>query len=118
MTNSVKAKLIKGTAIAIDTVVPFVATVSQFPVWIEKSSEATVSGIFVVLAFLCALPFAKQIVTYLKSPSVPVIWGVMFALFVCMRNIIDQMLVVLLVGTVANIIGAILYNVGKAFDEK
>ena len=118
MTNATKGRILKWTAIGIDTAVPFVATVSQFPVWIEKSAGATVSGLFLCLAFLCALPFAKQIIAYIKSPSVPVGWAVLFVLFICLRNIIDQMLVVLLVGMIANIAGSFLYHIGKNIEGK
>ena len=123
MTNSVKGRILKATALVIDTVVPLIVTVSNFPIWIDKSADATVSGVcisgvFLVIALFCLIPALRQFVMTMKTPSVPVLWGVLLVIFLCIRSIIDQMVVVLFVGTIANIVGAILYNIGKSYDNK
>ena len=60
MKRSTRGKIIKGAAVTIDVAVPLAATLTQFPVWIEKSSEATVSGLFLLLACMCAIPFLSR----------------------------------------------------------
>lgn len=118
MRNTTKGNIIKGCAVCLDVAAPLAATFTQFPIWIEQSSEATMSGLFLVFAFLSSLPFLKQIKAYFKSPSVWVVWVVLFVLFICLRNIINEMIIVCFVGMLANIIGAGIYKIGKIVGDK
>lgn len=113
MINRTKGNILKAIAVTIDVSVPFVATLTQFPIWVEKSSEATMSGLFLIFAFLSCLPFIKQIKAYFHSPSVWVIWVVLLVLFVCLRNIIEEMILVCFFGAIANLIGSGIYTVGE-----
>lgn len=118
MKNSTKGAILKTTAICIDVVVPVTATLTQFPLWIEKSSESTVSGLCLVLIGLSVLPFLKVLKEYFKSPSSWVVFGLIFVLLLLLRNIIDQILIVSLAGFVANLIGAVLYTIGNHLRDK
>jgi uncharacterized membrane protein len=118
MMNSTKGKIIKGTALAIDVISPLVATLTQFPAWVEQSSSATVSGLFLLFALVSVLPFINQIKEWLKSPSVTVLWCVFFVLVALLRNIIDQMWVICLVGAISNGVGSIIYKVGDSVGAK
>ena len=53
-----------------------------------------------------------------KNPSSWMVFTILFFLFVMLRNIIDQMLVVTFVGMVANILGAGLYVLGNHIGER
>lgn len=118
MTNMLKGKILKTSAITVDVAVPFIATLTQFPVWVEKSSEATVSGLFLIFAFISCLPFYRQIKNYLRSPSVWVLWCVMFVFFILLRNIIDEMVIVCFFGTLSNVVGNGVYKLGEHFENK
>lgn len=118
MKNRTKGTILKTAALALDVGAPLAATLTQFPLWIQKSSEATMSGLCLVFVLLSCLPFLKQIKEYFKSPSSWMIFTVLFFLFVMLRNIIDQMLVVTFVGMVANIIGAGIYALGNQIGER
>ena len=118
MTNRTKGKILKISALTLDVGVPFIATLTQFPVWVETSSEATMSGLFLVFAFLSCIPFLKQIKAYMRSPSAFVVWMVLTVLFICLRNIIDQMLMVCFFGTIANAVGAVLYKLGDIVSKE
>lgn len=118
MKNATKGKIIKGGAVALDVAAPLAATLSQFPIWVERSSEATVSGLFLLLALISALPFLKQIREYFKSPSVWVIWCLLFVAFVVLRNIVEEMLIVSFFGMIANLIGAGIYKLGVFVAER
>lgn len=118
MKNVTKGKVIKGVAVGIDVLGPFVATLTQFPVWVDKSAEATMSGLFLVFAALSVIPFFKQIKAFIKSPSVWVLWCVLFVFFVALQSIISEMLVVCFWGMVANIIGAVIYKIGDHVQGK
>lgn len=118
MRNATKGRIIKGGALMIDVGVPLAATLSQFPVWVEESAEASVSGLFIVFAFISCLPFLKQIRAYLKSPSAWVVWVVLFVAMIALRSIIDQMIVVCFAGAVANVAGAGIYHIGTLVGNK
>lgn len=118
MKNSTKGAIIKTVAIGIDVGVPLVATLTQFPLWIENSAEATMSGLCLVLLGLSAIPFFKQLKEYFKSPSAWVVWGVIFGVLILMRSIIDQIAVVAFYGFCANCVGAGLYHLGKNVGQK
>lgn len=116
--NNKKGNIFKAIALIIDVGVPLTATLTQFPVWIERSSEATMSGICLMLICVSSLPFFKQLKEYFKSPSAWVLWGGLFLMLFLLRNIIDQILIVAFVGFVANIIGAGLFAIGDSISKK
>ena len=118
MKNTTKGKIIKASALCLDVAAPLIATCTQFPIWVDKSSAATVSGLFLVFAFLSAIPFMKQIKAYLKSPSAWSMWCIFFVLFIALRNIIDEMVIVCVVGFVANVCGAGLHKIGENVEQK
>lgn len=118
MKNTTKGKIIKAIAIILDVIAPLIATLSQFPVWVEKSSEATFSGMFILCAFLSCLPFINYIREYLKSPSILVTWLIAFVLLIALNSIIEQMIVVCFVGLLANCVGSVIYKIGKHIELK
>lgn len=117
MQRTTKGKILKISAIVLDVGAPLAATISQFPVWVDRSAGATMSGLFVLFAFLSAIPFFKQIKTYFKSPSAWVMWCVIFVMLVGLRAIIDEMIVICAIGLLSNIVGAGLYKVGNKYSE-
>lgn len=118
MSNAVKGRILHISALVVDIIPPLVATLTQFPVWVEHSSEATISGIVLLLVFVCCLPFVKQIVAYLKSPSIPVVWAIIYIALVMLQSIINQMVIVSFIGLIANVIGAGLYKWGDSYSAK
>lgn len=118
MRRTTKGKILKISALVLDVGAPLAATMTQFPMWINRSAGATVSGTFVLFALLSAIPFFKQIKAFFKSPSVWVMWIIMFVVLVVLREIIDEMLVICFVGAIANIIGAALYKVGERCEKQ
>ncbi len=118
MKNATKGKLIKAGAIGLDVAAPLITTLSMFPIWVERSSEATVSGLFLVFAFLSCIPFAKWLLAYFKSPDAWVMWCIVFVLLSVLSNIIKEMLVVAGVGALANVTGAVIYKIGDVVSAK
>ena len=103
-------RILKASAIAIDVGAPLIATLTQFPIWIERSSEATVSGIFLVFALLSVVPLFRYFKALVKSPSAPLMWGILLAFLYAMRVIIDEMIVISFVGLVSNVLGWVLFR--------
>ena len=117
MSNTLKARMLKALALIVDISAPLIATLTQFPVWIEKSAEATVSGVVLVLALLSCMPLLKYIKSFIKSPSIPIVWLIIFVMLTVLRNIIDQMIVVCFVGVISNTIGTLIYKLGDKIDS-
>ena len=111
-----KRRLLKTVAIGIDVGAPLLATVSQFPLWIERSAGATVSGIFLLFAILSAVPLFKHFGRLLKSPSAPLMWGIIFGFLTALHTIIDEMLIISFVGLVSNSVGWVFFKI--AGNEK
>lgn len=102
---------------------PLVATALQFPIWIEHSAEATVSGSVVFCAILCFVPLYKKILAMLKSPSAPIMWTVFAVVMYVMKSIADEMFIVSVVGAISNVIGWGLFKLRRylirgALDER
>lgn len=118
MKNTTKGRIIKGAAVCVDVAVPLVATLTQFPIWVSRSAEATMSGLFLLFSVLSCLPFLKQMKAYMKSPAVWSVWCILFVLFVLLRNIIEEMLIVCFFGMIANFAGAGIYKIGAIIGGK
>lgn len=118
MTARAKYILLNAIAMLISVAPPVVATLMQFPVWIEESSEATLSGTVCLIVFICCIPFYKQIINYMKSPSVPVVWILIAAAMYIFKEIADQLFIVACVGAVSNLIGMCFFKWRDLYKEK
>ena len=118
MTNRIKGRLIRYGAVALDVGAPLIATMTQFPVWVDKSADATVSGMFLFLAALCCIPFFRQLREVMKNPANPFFWIIVVGILVALRKIIDEMILVGVVAAIANITGSFLYKWGQAVEAR
>ena len=118
MKNKTKASIIKWTSTGICVGAPFAATLAQFPVWVEQSAEATMSGLFLIFAFFSCVPFIRQIKEYMKSPAAWVLWMIVLVFAIALRAIIDQMVFIAGIGFAANILGMALYRLSAYIAEK
>ena len=119
MKNRTKGQIVQWAAIlGLDVGAPLIATCTQFPVWVERSAGSTVSGLCVVFALICAIPLFKKGGEILKTPSIALLFGIILGLLVAFRTIIDEMIVICLVGFVSNLAGAAIYKHGVALAAK
>ena len=114
MSKKTWANALKVLALILDVGTPLVAVLVQFPVFIERSSSATVSGISLILILLCAIPLRNRIKAFMKSPSVPVLWTLLFIASVAFNQIIQEVIVIAFVGMVSNAIGTLLNFIAKS----
>lgn len=110
-------KVLRITALTIDCIVPAIATMTQFPVWVHKGAKETVSGVAMCLIIVCCIPFWKQIKEYMKSPAAPVLWAVLFGVCAVLGEIIDQITVIAFAGLIANLIGSVIYHLSRRIEE-
>ncbi len=102
-------KLIKVLATAVSVLPPLGAGLYCFPLWLEEGQGKSISGICILIALLCALPFLRQIRDYFKSPSAVVLWLVLAASLTLVRNVIDDIMLISYVALVSNAIGSLLF---------
>ena len=89
---------------------PFVTTLCQFPQWVATSSKCTVSGLFLVLVFICIVPIFKAIKKHFDSPAIPVVWFVVALFAYALKAIIDQVFLISVIGTLSSCIGVIVFK--------
>ena len=118
MNNKTKYIILTSVAFLVSVVPPVIATLMQFPVWVETSSEATISGVAVMLMFISCLPFYKAIINYFKSPSAPVVWLCICAFMYVMKSIAEQMFIVSCVGAVSNLMGMVCFRLRDKFKDE
>lgn len=118
MTKRAKGIIFKSSALALDVGAPLIATLTQFPAWVDRSSESTISGLFVVFALISAIPILKQFGSLIKTPSVPFVWLIAFGALLCLRSIVDEMILICFVGAIANGVGTVLYKIGEGYTGK
>lgn len=105
------------TGLVLSILAPFIATLTQFPVWTEQVDPKQVSAMFIVMAVVCAVPLLNHFKQALKSPSSIAVWVFLFLVTWGMKQIVNQVMIIALVGLIANIIGAILCGVGNKVKE-
>ena len=117
MTNKSKGLIMYYTGLVLSILAPFIATLTQFPVWTEQVDPKQVSAMFIVMAVVCAVPLLNHFKQALKSPSAIAVWVFLFIVTWGMKQIVNQIMIIALVGLIANIIGAILCGVGNKVKE-
>lgn len=113
MKKSTKGTIIYYTGLVISILAPLVAAATQFPVWTENVDSGQVGGMFVFVALLCMIPLFNHLKIALKSPSSCLLWTIIFVCTWALSKIIQQLIIVSLVGTVANYVGALLCGIGN-----
>ncbi len=93
---------------------PAVVTLCYFPLWVEKSSSATLSGLSLIMILVSIIPLFRILKNHLSSPSAPIVWVLICGFCLAFRSIIDQMLVISFVGGISSIAGFIIF---KARDK-
>lgn len=117
MTNKSKGLIMYYTGLVLSILAPFIATLTQFPVWTEQVDPKQVSAMFIVMAVVCAVPLLNHFKQALKSPSSIAVWVFLFLVTWGMKQIVNQVMIIALVGLITNIIGAILCGVGNKVKE-
>lgn len=118
MTNATKKKVLQWGAIAIDVGIPMAATLSQFPIWVDRSVASTISGLCLFLVALSCIPFYRQIKEYMKSPSAPVLWSILFVLFAILENIASEIKIVCFFGALANYLGTAIFRLAENIGNR
>lgn len=114
MTNtSMKKAVLNLIGLAISVLPVAVCILLYFPVWRDRGIVATLSGFTLLLLVLASVPLLNVIKKALKSPSAPLMWFVVFVVFLALSSIAQEMTVVAFVGFVSNLIGAVFFRAAR-----
>lgn len=97
---------------------PAVVTLCYFPLWVEKSSSATVSGLSLILILISIIPLFRIIKEHIASPSITLIWIIVGVFCIAFKSIIDQILVISFVGALSSIAGTIVFKARPKGDKQ
>ena len=117
MKPTLKSAILNAVGLTLSVVPPIVATVSYFPILREEGAASVISGFCLLLLLISALPLARYAARRLSSPSVWMLWTAIFLLFYFLGKIAEQMTVIALVGTISNILGAVLFRLARVRRE-
>ena len=92
---------------------PAVATLSYFPLWVDRGAVATVSGLCAFLLVLCALPLVRLWRKKFTTPSLPLMWGILFLTVRALSPIIDEVCVISFVGLLSGLVSAIFFRLAR-----
>ena len=104
--------LLSASGVLISVIPPIVCAASFIPIWRERGSGAILSGLVLFIALISAMPLIKLLKRALASPSVPLVWLVIFIIFYALDSIAGEVTVIAFVGLISNTVGAILYKLG------
>lgn len=118
MSERTKYLILYVLGLAICIVPPAVAVLLNFPIWIQKSSAATLSGLSLILLVLSCIPFYKAILAYIKSASSPVMWLILFVFCFLFGSIVHEMTIISFVGVISNTVGAVIFKISKKYKRE
>ena len=110
--------LLSALGLMCSVIPPLLAVITYFPIWTDKGGSAVLSGTAILLLLICFLPLYKLLGNYLRSPSAPVVWLVVFLAFFALAEIADEMKVIAFWGFIGNLIGTFLFRIARKLGGK
>lgn len=118
MSNKRKYILFYALGMVCSVIPPVIATLCYFPLFIAQSTRAVVSGIAVLLLIIATIPIARFIRNHWRMEAMPLLWGAFLLIFYAASKIIDQVINIAFVGTIANIVAFAVIIVAKKYKSK
>ena len=113
MKPTLKSAALYMLGLAVSTLPAVIATLSYFPLWRARGAASVASGFCLLLLLLAALPIVKGAKRMLSSPSVWMLWLIVFLAFYFLGRIANEMTVIAFVGTLSNVTGAVIFKLAS-----
>lgn len=117
MSPTARSRLLFVLGLCVCVIPTAIAVAEHFPLWISDGGAKTLSGIGVVLLFLCAVPIKRFVTKYFESPSAWFMWLCLLVILVAFRSVIDSLIDICTVAVPTNIVGAVLFRLSKRYNE-
>lgn len=121
MKNGTKYKLYDIGARVLAVSPPAAVTLYHFPLFVTKSSDATLSGMALFALLICMIPFWRKIgevKKFLFSASTPVLWLIAFGVFYFLGAIASTIVYISLAGLAGSCASALLMHFGKRYEPR
>lgn len=110
--------LFSGIAFLFCIGAPIITTLAYFPLFVEQSAEKTFSGGVLVLLLFCAVPLFNVIKKAIKKAPVRwiwLIWAILLGILYLLQPIIEELMVVSLVGAIGGAISIIFFALARKY---
>lgn len=88
---------------------PAGVTIMYFPLWVETSASATISGLSLILILVSIIPLIRMLKKHVSTPSAPVVWILVCLFSFAFKSIIEQVLVISFIGAISSVAGMIIF---------
>lgn len=116
--NPARALFFRAVGFSVSVIPVLISILSYFPLWVEREDESILSGLSVLLLAAALIPLGKYVKKEMRSPSVPIMWLILFATFFALSKIAAEMTVISFVGFTANLIGSIFFKLASRYDKR
>ena len=116
--NPTKRLLFNALGMGISILPVAVSIFSYFPLWMRRGNASVLSGVSLFLICLAAVPLFKYLKQIMHSPSAPVMWFIVFVIFLLLSRIADEMTVISFVGFTTNLIGAFFFKLARRYGKE
>ena len=107
ISRRVKSEVLDVLGRMIAALPPFLMTLHYFPIWVEESPGATLSGVVILSFLVCMIPMWRKLGELKKmifSASTPVLWIVLFGIFYFLESIAASIKMIALAGLVGSLV--------------
>ena len=117
--NNPAKRLLFNTLGVCTSVIPVAVTIfSYFPLWLDREDASILSGVSLLLISAALVPLFTYFRQALRSASAPVMWFILFVIFLLLSKIADEVTVISFVGFLTNLIGTLLFKLAKRYGPK
>lgn len=118
--NNTPAKRLLWNALGLFcSVIPVAVSIfSYFPIWVAREDASVLSGLSLMLIAMALVPFFRYVRAALASASAPLMWFIIFAVFLLLSKIADEMTVIAFVGFVSNLLGAVFFRIARVSKDE
>lgn len=116
MRNRTKLLLSDLAARVVAVLPPAIVTLHHVPLFVKRSSEATLSGLALFALFICMIPLwrkLKDIKNFLFNASTPVLWIIAIIVFWFLAKIADEVISIAVAGCFGSCISAVISHLAK-----
>jgi hypothetical protein len=112
-----RARLLRLFGLLCSVLPPLLATVEYFPIWVREGGKTALSGAVFFCLLLSALPLLRAWRRRLRSPSIPLLFGLLWGFLTLFRRIIDGVIAVCFFGMLGNLVGLLLFRLAAHYER-
>ena len=123
MTNTQKYRALYILGVILCVLPTVLCILCEFPLWVAKgnptvASGVTLSALSLSLIVIASTPLLRIIRAKIKTPSMWMIWGIMFLIFYSLESVISSLVLISFAGFIGNVMGAIVFFYAKKYKAK